>query len=87
MSVHPTRGLMQLNRLEYVGPLYVFQRLADQVGYLDIGQGEKICLRLRPAHAPDTFRDETELLNTMLHEVESIPKPITLDLVLTSHCS
>ncbi|KAF9446123.1 WLM-domain-containing protein [Macrolepiota fuliginosa MF-IS2] len=41
----------------------------DNPSLQDIGQGEKICLRLRPARAADTFREETELLDTMLHEL------------------
>ncbi|KAF8240764.1 WLM-domain-containing protein [Tricholoma matsutake] len=36
---------------------------------LDVNQGEKICLRLRPPHAPDTFLDEEHVVQTMLHEL------------------
>lgn len=35
----------------------------------DRNGGEKILIRLRPAHAPDTFYDEDHLIGTMLHEV------------------
>ncbi|KAG5652570.1 hypothetical protein H0H81_004530 [Sphagnurus paluster] len=35
----------------------------------DINKGQKICLRLRPAHAPDTFYEEDEVVQTMLHEL------------------
>lgn len=35
----------------------------------DINHGQKILVRLRPAHAPDTFYDEEDILHTMLHEV------------------
>lgn len=31
--------------------------------------GQKICLRLRPAHSPSTFYDEEHLIGTMLHEL------------------
>ncbi|KAG6851382.1 hypothetical protein H0H93_005780 [Arthromyces matolae] len=36
---------------------------------LDINGGQKICIRLRPYHAPDTFYDEDDLVQTMLHEL------------------
>ncbi|KAF5384917.1 hypothetical protein D9615_001122 [Tricholomella constricta] len=36
---------------------------------LNINMGQKICLRLRPAHAPDTFYDEDDVVQTMLHEL------------------
>ncbi|KAF9817989.1 hypothetical protein IEO21_03064 [Rhodonia placenta] len=36
---------------------------------LDINGGQKILLRLRPAHAPDTFYDEEFVVKTMLHEL------------------
>ena len=39
---------------------------------IDINGGEKILLRLRPAHAPDTFYDEEEIVHTMLHEVRAL---------------
>jgi len=36
---------------------------------LNINGGQKILLRLRPAHAPDTFYDEDHVVRTMLHEL------------------
>ncbi|KAI0778767.1 WLM domain-containing protein [Trametes elegans] len=36
---------------------------------LDINAGQKILLRLRPPHAPDTFYDEEDIVHTMLHEL------------------
>ncbi|KAH9929760.1 WLM domain-containing protein [Fomitopsis serialis] len=36
---------------------------------VDINGGQKILLRLRPAHAPDTFYDEEDIVHTMLHEL------------------
>ncbi|OJT04503.1 DNA-dependent metalloprotease WSS1 [Trametes pubescens] len=36
---------------------------------LNINHGQKILVRLRPAHAPDTFYDEEDVLHTMLHEL------------------
>ncbi|CDO73047.1 hypothetical protein BN946_scf185007.g101 [Trametes cinnabarina] len=36
---------------------------------LDINAGQKILVRLRPAHAPDTFYDEEDVVHTMLHEL------------------
>ncbi|KAG6911328.1 hypothetical protein DXG01_000999 [Tephrocybe rancida] len=36
---------------------------------LDINGGQKICIRLRPAHAPDTFYEEDDVVQTMLHEL------------------
>ncbi|KAH9837355.1 WLM-domain-containing protein [Rhodofomes roseus] len=36
---------------------------------LNINAGQKIFLRLRPAHAPDTFYDEEDIVHTMLHEL------------------
>lgn len=38
----------------------------------DINGGQKILLRLRPAHAPDTFYDEEDIVHTMLHEVRTL---------------
>lgn len=35
----------------------------------DVSAGQKILLRLRPAHSPDTFYDEEDVIHTMLHEV------------------
>jgi hypothetical protein len=37
----------------------------------DINGGQKILLRLRPAHAPDTFYEEEQIVLVMLHEVRS----------------
>ncbi|KAI8990593.1 WLM domain-containing protein [Trametes punicea] len=34
-----------------------------------INSGQKILLRLRPPHAPDTFYDEEDIVHTMLHEL------------------
>ncbi|KAH9849274.1 WLM domain-containing protein [Lenzites betulinus] len=36
---------------------------------LDINAGQKILVRLRPPHAPDTFYDQEEVIHTMLHEL------------------
>jgi len=36
---------------------------------LNVNGGQKILLRLRPAHAPDTFFDEESIVHTMLHEL------------------
>ncbi|THH20610.1 hypothetical protein EW146_g814 [Bondarzewia mesenterica] len=36
---------------------------------LNINHGQKILIRLRPAHAPDTFLPEDDILHTMLHEL------------------
>lgn len=36
---------------------------------LNIGMGQKILLRLRPAWAPDTFYSEEDVIHTMLHEL------------------
>ncbi|KAF9055986.1 WLM domain-containing protein [Panaeolus papilionaceus] len=36
---------------------------------LNVNMGQKILIRLRPAHAPDTFLPETDLIGTMLHEL------------------
>ncbi|KAG5732136.1 DNA damage response protein WSS1 [Termitomyces sp. T112] len=36
---------------------------------LNINGGQKICIRLRPAHAPDTFYEEDDLVQTLLHEL------------------
>ncbi|KAG6874402.1 hypothetical protein C0995_015138 [Termitomyces sp. Mi166 len=41
----------------------------DNANLLDVDGGRKICIRLRPAHAPDTFYDEDDLVQTMLHEL------------------
>jgi len=39
---------------------------------LDINGGQKILVRLRPAHSPDWFYPQEELIGTMLHEVTII---------------
>jgi len=31
--------------------------------------GQKILVRLRPAHSPDSFFPEEDIVHTMLHEV------------------
>ncbi|OBZ79066.1 hypothetical protein A0H81_01444 [Grifola frondosa] len=36
---------------------------------LNINEGRKILLRLRPAHSPDTFCDIEDITHTMLHEL------------------
>lgn len=36
---------------------------------IDINGGRKILIRLRPAHAPDSFYPEEDIIGTMLHEV------------------
>ncbi|KAI0640007.1 WLM domain-containing protein [Trametes polyzona] len=36
---------------------------------LNINSGQKILVRLRPPHAPDTFYDEEHIVHTMLHEL------------------
>ncbi|KAI0347974.1 WLM-domain-containing protein [Trametopsis cervina] len=36
---------------------------------LNVNGGEQILVRLRPAHAPDTFFDEDSVIRTMLHEL------------------
>ncbi|THV06588.1 WLM-domain-containing protein [Dendrothele bispora CBS 962.96] len=35
----------------------------------DVNMGEKILLRLRPAHYPDWFMEEADVVQTMLHEL------------------
>ncbi|KAJ7134986.1 WLM domain-containing protein [Mycena crocata] len=35
----------------------------------DVNAGQKILLRLRPAHTPDTFHEEEDVVQTMLHEL------------------
>ncbi|KAI0362953.1 WLM-domain-containing protein [Pilatotrama ljubarskyi] len=42
--------------------------MADR-GRSYINAGQKILVRLRPAHAPDTFYDEEDIVRTMLHEL------------------
>ncbi|KAJ7492139.1 WLM domain-containing protein [Mycena latifolia] len=37
--------------------------------HTDVNRGQKILLRLRPAHAPDTFYEEDDVVQTMLHEL------------------
>ena len=39
---------------------------------IDINGGQKILLRLRPAHAPDTFFEDEDVVHTMLHEVRTL---------------
>ncbi|KAJ7665209.1 WLM domain-containing protein [Mycena polygramma] len=41
----------------------------DNLIGLNVNAGQKILLRLRPAHAPDTFFEEEEVVHTMLHEL------------------
>ncbi|KAJ7361193.1 WLM domain-containing protein [Mycena albidolilacea] len=41
----------------------------DNLIGLNVNAGQKILLRLRPAHAPDTFFEEDEVIQTMLHEL------------------
>lgn len=36
---------------------------------LNVNGGQKILLRLRPHHAPDTFLEFDDVIGTMLHEV------------------
>ncbi|KAI0714946.1 WLM domain-containing protein [Earliella scabrosa] len=36
---------------------------------LNVNMGQKILVRLRPPHAPDTFYDEEDIVSTMLHEL------------------
>ncbi|KAI5477341.1 hypothetical protein MNV49_006483 [Pseudohyphozyma bogoriensis] len=36
---------------------------------ININGGHKICIRLRPQHAPDSFLDLDQLIGTMLHEL------------------
>ncbi|EJF67222.1 WLM-domain-containing protein [Dichomitus squalens LYAD-421 SS1] len=43
---------------------------------LDINGGEKILVRLRLPHAPDTFLPEDSVVGTMLHEVS--PSPVSV---------
>ncbi|KAJ7146267.1 WLM domain-containing protein [Mycena epipterygia] len=40
-----------------------------QDNLIDVNAGQKILLRLRPARAPDTFFEEEEVIQTMLHEL------------------
>ncbi|KAJ6601328.1 WLM domain-containing protein [Mycena vulgaris] len=40
-----------------------------QDNLIDVNGGQKILLRLRPAHTPDTFYEEEEVVQTMLHEL------------------
>jgi hypothetical protein len=42
---------------------------------IDVNHGQKIYIRLRPAHRPDTFLDEEDLIGTMLHEVGETTQP------------
>ncbi|KIJ97888.1 hypothetical protein K443DRAFT_224902 [Laccaria amethystina LaAM-08-1] len=36
---------------------------------LNVNMGQQILIRLRPAHAPDTFYDQEDIVQTMLHEL------------------
>ncbi|KIP11779.1 hypothetical protein PHLGIDRAFT_27779 [Phlebiopsis gigantea 11061_1 CR5-6] len=45
-----------------------FPESANLLG-LNVNAGQKILVRLRPAHSPDTFHDEEEVVQTMLHEL------------------
>jgi DNA-dependent metalloprotease WSS1 len=38
----------------------------------DVNHGQKILLRLRPHHSPDSFYEEEEIIGTMLHEASTI---------------
>ncbi|KAJ7654167.1 WLM domain-containing protein [Mycena rosella] len=40
-----------------------------QDNLIDVNRGQKILLRLRPAHAPETFYEEEDVVQTMLHEL------------------
>ena len=37
----------------------------------DVNMGQQILIRLRPAHSPDTFYDQEDIVQTMLHEVRT----------------
>ena len=52
--------------MSIVPPSGPYHKLKQTV---DINAGQKILVRLRPAHAPDTFFDEEDIVHTMLHEV------------------
>ncbi|KAF8921860.1 WLM domain-containing protein [Mucidula mucida] len=41
----------------------------DQTNLLDVNMGQKILLRLRPHHTPDSFLEIEEVVQTMLHEL------------------
>ncbi|KAF8913239.1 WLM domain-containing protein [Gymnopilus junonius] len=41
----------------------------DNPSLLDVNMGQKILVRLRPAHSPDWFLPEEEVIGTMLHEL------------------
>ncbi|KAJ7225587.1 WLM domain-containing protein, partial [Mycena pura] len=41
----------------------------DNLLGLNVNHGQKILLRLRPAYAPDTFLEEEDVVETMLHEL------------------
>jgi len=38
----------------------------------DVNMGQKILVRLRPAHSPDSFLPEEDVVGTMLHEVSHL---------------
>ena len=52
----------------------------------DVNMGQQILIRLRPAHAPDTFYDQEDIVQTMLHEVRThlLSSFLTLILLLSS---
>ncbi|KDR85584.1 hypothetical protein GALMADRAFT_204981 [Galerina marginata CBS 339.88] len=41
----------------------------DNPNLLDVNMGQKILVRLRPAHSPDSFLPEEDVVGTMLHEL------------------
>ncbi|TFK41965.1 WLM domain-containing protein [Crucibulum laeve] len=43
--------------------------LLGELSMLYMNMGQKILVRLRPAHSPDTFYPEEDLIGTMLHEL------------------
>ncbi|KAI3622493.1 WLM-domain-containingprotein [Moniliophthora roreri] len=75
----PDRALTMLQRVaSLVKPImknhgWVLPCLAEffpgNPNLLDVNAGQKILLRLRPAHSPDTFLEEEDVVQTMLHEL------------------
>lgn len=59
-----------MRKHEWVLPVLseFFPESPNLVG-LNINAGQKILLRLRPAHSPDTFYGEEDVVHTMLHEL------------------
>ena len=62
--------------------------------YLDVNAGQKILVRLRPAHSPDSFLNEEDVLHTTLHEVritcllthsDAVPHVLILQLTHNVH--